>query len=144
MITTKEKKNIGKSSRKNKKHNQRRKLGNSLKVKIFLWSKQKAKNMATENLKMGVEKHNILDKLKKNEGQDKTISDRPSVTNNSKGNPKDNVMHKVMLAPIRMDSGNTPCKEGQMTVDLGFVEVVDDTGKHNKHGSDIQRGKALV
>lgn len=100
--------------------------------------------MATENLKMGVEKHNILDKLKKNEGQDKTISDRQSVTNNSKGNPKDNVMHKVMLAPIRMDSGNTPCKEGQMTVDLGFVEVVDDTGKHNKHGSDIQRGKALV
>lgn len=49
-----------------------------------------------------------------------------------------------MLAPISMDSGNTPCKGGQITVDLGFVEVVHDTGKQNKHGPDIQKGKALA
>ncbi|OIT29721.1 hypothetical protein A4A49_29474 [Nicotiana attenuata] len=43
-----------------------------------------------------------------------------------------------------MDCGNTPCKGDQITVDLGFVKVIDHTGKHNKHGPDIQRGKVLV
>lgn len=144
-------KEVDRNIKTRKKNNPKRKVGHLLKVKNFLWSKQKVKHAATKNLKEGVNRHKVIEKLKTTdklvEHPKQDIGDLQSATNNMKGGTssiEEHAIYQEIHAPVSANSVEKLAKGGQIMIDPGSLEVIDDSAVHRRHGPDIQRGKQHI